>query len=115
MLSQRLRDRILSQAQAWIEAAPAEGLTVANLCRGIGAGERTVRRAFLEYYGVAPRDYLKAKRLNRVHHELLESDPAHGRVSDIANRCGFWHLGQLAADYRRLFCELPSETLERAR
>jgi AraC family ethanolamine operon transcriptional activator len=113
--SPRLRDRVLRKAREWIEAAPAEGLTVANLCRGIGAGERTVRRAFLEYYGVAPRDYLKAQRLNGVHSELLESDPAYGLVSDVANRWGFWHLGQLAADYRQLFDELPSKTLLRAR
>jgi AraC-like DNA-binding protein len=113
--SPRLRDRILRLARDWIEVSPAEEFTVANLCRSIGAGERTVRRAFLEYYGVTPRDYLKAHRLNRVHHELLESDPAHGRVSDVANRWGFWHLGQLAADYRHLFAELPSETLARAR
>lgn len=114
-LSPRLCDRILRLARDWIEVSPAEEFTVANLCRSIGAGERTVRRAFLEYYGVTPRDYLKAHRLNRVHHELLESDPAHGRVSDVANRWGFWHLGQLAADYRHLFAELPSETLARAR
>jgi AraC-like DNA-binding protein len=114
-LSPRLRDRILRRARDWIETAPAEGLTVANLCRSIDAGERTVRRAFVEYYGVAPREYLKAQRLNRVHSELLESDPAYGLVSDVANRWGFWHLGQLAADYRHLFDELPSETLARAR
>lgn len=114
-LSPRLRDRILRRARDWIVTAPAEELTVANLCRGIGAGERTVRRAFLEYYGVAPRDYLKAQRLNGVHSELLESDPAYGLVSDVANRWGFWHLGQLAADYRQLFDELPSKTLLRAR
>jgi hypothetical protein len=34
-------------------------------------------------------------------------------VSAVANRWGFWHLGQLAADYRNLFDELPSETLAR--
>ena len=111
----RLRGRILEQARDWIEAAASEELTVSGLCRGIGAGERTVRRVFLEYFGVTPLDYWKAQRLNRVHHELLESDPGHGQVSAIANRWGFWHLGQLAADYRQLFDELPSEMLARAR
>jgi AraC family ethanolamine operon transcriptional activator len=114
-LSPRLRDRILRQARDWIESSPADGLTVANLCRDIGAGERTLRRAFLEYYGVSPRDYLKAQRLNRVYRELVESAPGHGRVSKIANQWGFWHMGQLAADYRHLFNELPSDTLARVR
>ena len=33
------------------------------------------------------------------------------RVSDVVNDWGFWHMGQFAADYRKLFGELPSETL----
>ena len=32
-------------------------------------------------------------------------------VAEVASRWGFWHMGQLAADYRQLFGELPSETL----
>ncbi|MFV2073945.1 MAG: helix-turn-helix domain-containing protein, partial [Thermoanaerobaculales bacterium] len=35
-------------------------------------------------------------------------------VTDVANSWGFWHMGQFAADYRRQFGELPSETLRRA-
>ncbi len=43
-------------------------------------------------------------------------DPAGSdlRIADIANRYGFWHMGQFAADYRRMFAELPSETWKRA-
>jgi hypothetical protein len=33
---------------------------------------------------------------------------------DVANRWGFWHMGQFAADYKRQFGELPSATLKRA-
>ena len=40
-------------------------------------------------------------------------DPSTTRVTDVANEWGFWHLGQFAADYRRHFGELPSETFER--
>jgi AraC family ethanolamine operon transcriptional activator len=32
-------------------------------------------------------------------------------INEIANRWGFWHMSQFAADYRRFFGELPSETL----
>ena len=33
-------------------------------------------------------------------------------IRDIANRYGFWHMGQFAADYKKLFGELPSKTLK---
>ena len=35
-------------------------------------------------------------------------------VADAANEWGFWHMGQFAKDYRRMFGELPSETLNGA-
>jgi AraC family ethanolamine operon transcriptional activator len=31
-------------------------------------------------------------------------------VQEIAQRWGFWHTGELAASYQRLFGELPSQT-----
>jgi transcriptional regulator GlxA family with amidase domain len=81
----------------------------------VGVGDRTVRRAFLEHYGVTPNDYLKARRFNLVYRELLRSDPTHARVNTIADRWGFSHMGQLAAGYRDQFGEIPSETLARVR
>jgi len=36
-------------------------------------------------------------------------------LSDIAARWGFWHLSHFAADYKSMFGELPSETLNAAR
>lgn len=45
--------------------------------------------------------------------ELLMADSHSTTVTDIAMRFGFCHLGQFAADYRKAFQELPSETLWR--
>ena len=45
-----------------------------------------------------------------MRHELLAGS-ADTRISDVANRWGFWHMGSFAADYRKQFGELPSETL----
>jgi len=62
---------------------------------------RTLRRA---------RDYLQAHTDRR---ELRRADSSLASVSDVAERYGFWHLSQFAADYRWLFGELPSETLRK--
>jgi len=70
-------------------------------------------RAFQEEIGVSPKSYIRASSLSGARRELLAADPD-ALVVDIANRWGFWHLGQFAADYRRHFGELPSETLQKA-
>jgi len=32
--------------------------------------------------------------------------------NQLANAWGIWHMGRFAADYRKLFGEVPSETLQ---
>jgi AraC-like DNA-binding protein len=86
---------------------------VGDLCRETGASERTLEYAFREHFGVTPKAYLQAVRLHQVRGELRAANPAFARVSDVANRWGFWHMGQFAADYRKMFGELPSQTLKR--
>jgi AraC family ethanolamine operon transcriptional activator len=60
---------------------------------------------------VTPKAYLQAERLKRVRRGLREADARTAQVTDVANAWGFWHMGQFAADYRKLFGELPSQTL----
>jgi AraC family ethanolamine operon transcriptional activator len=109
----RMRDRAVSRAVAYIEENAAEPINLRGLCLITGASERTLRYGFLERYGVSPKAYLQAFRLNGVRRELRRANPASTKVIDIANNWGIWHMGKFAADYRRLFGELPSETLRR--
>ena len=85
--------------------------TVADICRVTKVSERTLQYGFLEHYDITPKAYLRAVRLNGVRRDLKLANPEEARISDIASRWGFWHLGQFAADYRRQFAELPSQTL----
>jgi len=55
--------------------------------------------------------YLKANRLIAVRRQLRRSSPDKGTITNLANNWGFWHMGQFAADFRRYFGELPSQTL----
>lgn len=73
-----------------------------------------MRFAKCSVLGLSPVQYLRAARLLGVRRELLRAGPVI-RVSDAAARWGFWRLSQFAADYKRLFGELPSETLGRTR
>ncbi len=107
----RRRRQILDRARDHLAEFPDRALTVRELCRVTGASERTLHKAFSETFGLGTKAYLSARRLNGVHRDLRRAEPRHGAVSDVANRWGFWHLGQFAADYRKLFGQRPSETL----
>jgi len=108
-LSSAVRSRAAHRALALIRERSEEPLTVREICDSVGVSERTLRYAFREQLGVSPKQYLQSVRLHGVRRDLLCSEPG-DKVADVANRWGFWHMGQFAADYRRQFGELPSET-----
>ena len=82
-----------------------------DLCRELAVSERTLHYAFQEVRGLSPMAYFRAVRLNAVRQELkAAADTA--TVHEVAQRWGFWHTGEFAAAYRRLFGELPSETFQ---
>ena len=109
----QVRDLARRRAVECIEAHPHELLTVADLRRAVGVSERTLEYAFRDRYDLTPKAYLRAMRLHGVRRDLRAAAPG-DRIVDIANRWGFWHMGQFAADFRRQFGELPSESLARA-
>ena len=89
------------------------GITIADLCIAAGASERRVRDAFYECYGLSPMAYLRVAALHQVRHTLIEGPPVRDAVSRAASDFGFWHLSRFAGQYRALFGESPSETLDR--
>jgi len=104
-------DGAIRLARDRVTAQPFSALQVSELCRDIDVSERTLRHAFRERLGMTPKAYIRDRRLNLVRVALQQADTKTERVSEIANRWDFWHMGQFAADYRRLFGELPSETI----
>jgi len=109
----RKRELALIRAEAYIEQFADEDISVGDICRISQVSRRTLEYVFVERFGMPPKAFLIAHRLNAVRRELRAADPNKDRVADIANRWGFWHLGQFAADYRKQFDELPSQTLRR--
>lgn len=109
----RIRNQAIKLIKQHLNKYPQEPVMVSQLCKITKVSIRTLQYAFLEHYGVTPKTYLKNFRLNGVRRELWKSDPNLTRVNDVASLWSFWHMGEFAADYRKLFCELPSETLQR--
>lgn len=105
------RRRALSLARDVIENAEEPITSVYELCQLSGMGERNLRYAFMDEYGIPPKAYLHVRRLNTAR-RILRNAPTALCIADVANQQGFWHMGQFAADYRKMFGELPSETLK---
>lgn len=105
------RHAIVSRAQDYMREHVEEPLTVEDLCRVLGVSRRTLQYSFKEVLQLNPVSYLRAMRLNGVRRMLKSAGAERQSVQDIAARWGFWHLSHFANDYRRMFGELPSETL----
>ena len=109
------RPRILAvqKARDYIDAHVNEPPTIQEVCQAAGVSWRTLNYAFREIFGVTPKQYLQATRLDGVRKELHRRGPS-AKISDIANNWGFWHMGQFARDFKRQFGELPSATIRRS-
>lgn len=101
---------VVKRVKEYIEDASFNKISVRDLCRAAFCSERTLRYAFNEYFGISPKAFVKMIRLNRVRRDLRRYSPQEKNITDIANMWGFWHMGQFARDYKKLFGELPSET-----
>jgi len=106
--------RAARMARDYIDAHAADAPAIRDVCRAAGVSWRTLDYAFREVFGVTPKQYLQATRLGCVRKELCRNGSA-VKITDVAAEWGFWHMGKFAADYRRQFGELPSETLRRTR
>jgi AraC family ethanolamine operon transcriptional activator len=95
------------------EANPSAPVYSDQLARELGTSIRTLHSAALNIRGMTLHQYLRTKRLWAVRKELMSGELIRIKASALAH--GFWHLGEFALAYRKLFGERPSETYARAR
>lgn len=107
--------RAARRAIELLESHPDEPVYLAEMCEAARVSERTLRSAFQRIYGVSPIRYLHLHRMRQARRALIAADPAHDRVSDVAQRHGFANLGRFAVEFRSLFGRRPSEVLRSPR
>jgi AraC family ethanolamine operon transcriptional activator len=107
------RRPIVLRAQEYMEAYAHEPITLGQICAAARASQRTVEYAFRDIYGVSAKKFLKLLRLNEVKRQLRAAHDDRPSIADIAHQAGFWHMGHFTADYRRLFGETATQTLDR--
>ncbi|WP_050982919.1 helix-turn-helix domain-containing protein [Cupriavidus basilensis] len=107
------RKLTVDKAVDFVTAHRERMVTLDELCSVLALTRRTMHNGFIEVLGISPQQYLRIFRLNQVRRTLRGGDDTL-TIQAAAFDWGFWHLGQFAADYRKLFAELPSATLGRA-
>lgn len=101
----------VKRVEEFIEANADRPLTIADLAAYAGVSASTLFSGFREYRDTSPIAYLKGVRMRRAREELTAAAVGEAKVTDVAMRWGFTHLGRFAAEYKRWFGELPSDTL----
>ena len=104
---------IIGRFHQFIERYADEAMYLPELCKEVGASERTLRACCHKHLGMGPKRYLRVLRMNMFRKALQESTTATATVTEIATSYGFWQFGRLAAEYKALFGEAPSATLQR--
>jgi AraC-like DNA-binding protein/tetratricopeptide (TPR) repeat protein len=97
--------RHVRRALAYLRQHFTQKVTLADVAAAAGTSERTLRRNFARFVGLAPLAYLRQLRLAAVRNELPQGEDA---ISRIAARYGFTHFGRFAMAYRECFGESPS-------
>ena len=108
----KARQEGLRLAVDYIEANCQDNPSIPDICAATGLSWRSLDRAFKECLGIGPKRYLLNLRLTQARRQI-KSAPPRTRVVDIANDWGFWHMGDFAREYRKMFCESPAQSLTR--
>jgi AraC-like DNA-binding protein len=110
MSAHRHRD-ILARFECVLRIQPFLGL--AEICAAIKVSDRMLRNVCEEHLGQSPINYLRLCRTQQVYRALRSGNPGAATVAEVARRYGVRQLGRFAADYRDVYGELPSATLQR--
>jgi AraC-like DNA-binding protein len=90
-----------------------EPITLAALSRASRTSVRALQRGFQQHLGMTPTQYIRARRLEHAHGDLVSLEPGDLRVADIAARWGFTNQGRFAAEYRQRYGHSPAQTIGR--
>ena len=105
--------RLLRRAEDFMRANLRHNLYINEICDAAGVSERALRYAFDDLLGISPNRYLSLLRLCAACRGLSSAEAGRTSVKAIALSCGLWDLSRFAENYRRVFGELPRDTLLR--
>jgi AraC-like DNA-binding protein len=109
------RSLVVRRAEQFFRCHVGEPVSIAQLSTIAGVSERSLRNAFYQVCTTSPKRYLKLWQLHEVRRALRGGERPPVSVTDVATLHGFFELGRFAGEYKALFGEAPSQTLQRSR
>ena len=103
------RDIIFMHSINYIKKNLDQKISVMDVCKAVDISERNLRYIFSDKCGLSPKRYIASMKLNKVRKDIKDATDKPD-IGLIAAKWGLTHSGQFAADYKKLFGELPSET-----
>jgi len=106
------RMRLLNKVNKLSLTNKTQPLSLDEICTAVNMKRRTVQKYFHEIYGMGPTRYFRIRRLNGARIDLMNGATS---VSETALNWGFTHFGRFSQNYKTLFNESPTTTIELAR
>jgi AraC-like DNA-binding protein len=104
-------ERIVRMAEERFAEAGGDPISLADLCAATDVGKSRLHEAFQRVCGEPPLGYFRKRQLMLARSALLDATPARGTVKRVAMDSGLTELGRFSVEYRRIFGESPSATL----
>lgn len=101
----------IKRVEHYIQENAHKPIAVNDMAEYAGVSTRSLYTGFRKYRNITPMRYLKEVRLQYVYEELQRASLGTDKVTTIAFKWGFSHLGHFSTDYKRRFGETPYETL----
>lgn len=105
---------MLKDVRELLLSSEYEDLSLVDICDKLRISPRTLRKNVFQNLGMGPLLFSRYVRLNAVRCDFVQycKRGLDFRISDIAEKRGFWHLARFSGYYKNLFGELPSDTVK---
>jgi AraC-like DNA-binding protein len=108
-----IEEALMQQVCRWIESSLGDpALSVSTICRSFKVSRTTLYRLFEARGGVA--EYIKARRLKRIHAAIVAPEHAARQLVGIAEEFGLLNASHFSRIFRRYFGYSPSDARAQA-